>query len=122
MAATAQPFVDGLEAHVLRYQQCTGCARAQHLARSACAWCGSVQLQWSDASGHGKVVAASVVTRAPSDAFRALAPYTLVLVELAEGSRVMGHAEAGTSIGDAVAAGYFVHDGRTLLRFGAASG
>ena len=122
MAATAQPFVDGLAAHTLRYQQCTGCSRAQHLARTACAWCGSTDLQWRDASGHGKVVAASVVTRAPSDSFRALVPYTLVLVELAEGSRVMGHADAGTAIGDAVAAGYFAHDGRTLLRFHAARG
>ena len=89
----------------------------QRLARYACARCGSDRLQWLDAGGTGSVYAVSEVARAPSQSFRALVPYTLVLVELDEGARVMGHAEPGVVIGDLVAAGFFVHDGSPLLRF-----
>ena len=59
----------------------------------------------------------TIVARAPSDAFRALAPYTLVVVEMEEGARVMGHAVPGVRIDDPVAANYFVHQGQTSIRF-----
>ena len=51
------------------------------------------------------------------DDFRALAPYTLVIVELDEGPRLMGHADASIDIGQRVRAGFFEHQNRTLLRF-----
>ncbi len=116
-ATTTHPFTDGLARGLLRYQRCADCGRAQTLTRLACAQCGSEHLAWHDAAGRGTVVAASVVSRAPSDAFRPLVPYTLVLVELAEGPRVMGHAMPGTEIGDTVKAGTFAHEQRQLLRF-----
>jgi uncharacterized OB-fold protein len=62
------------------------------------------------------------VTRAPSQAWRALVPYTIVIVELDEGPRLMGHAESGLAIGDRVEAGFFEFEGRTLLRFRAPGG
>jgi uncharacterized OB-fold protein len=111
------PFTAGLDHGLLRYQRCDDCGRAQTLTRLACAHCGSEHLAWHAATGHGIVVAASVVNRAPSDAFRPLVPYTLVLVELDEGPRVMGHAMPGTGIGDNVKAGTFAHEKRSLLRF-----
>jgi len=61
--------------------------------------------------------ATTVVTRAPSEEFRALAPYTIAIVELDEGPRLMGHARAGVAIGDRVVAGYFTFGGRNLVRF-----
>lgn len=117
MSTADHPFTSGLASGVVRYQRCADCGRAQSLTRLACTYCGSRRLDWQDAGGEGTVVAASVVSRAPSDAFRALAPYTLVLVELAEGPCVMGHAAAGIAIGDRVTAGTFVHGERHLLRF-----
>lgn len=116
-APTTHPFTDGLAHGLLRYQRCEDCGRAQTLTRLACAQCGSERLAWHDAQGSGTVVAASVVSRAPSDAFRPLVPYTLVLVELDEGPRVMGHAMPGTTIGAHVKAGTFAHEKRSLLRF-----
>jgi uncharacterized OB-fold protein len=44
-------------------------------------------------------------------------PYTLVLVDLDEGARLMGHADPGVAIGARVSAGFFEHDGRRLVRF-----
>ena len=114
----AAPFTDGLREGVLRYQQCTACGNAQTLARYACQHCGERgALHWCDAASAATVCAVTVVARAPSDEFRALAPYTLVIVQLAEGPRLMGHATPGVRIGDRVSAGFFDHCGRTLVRF-----
>ena len=56
---------------------------------------------------------------APTEEFKALVPYDLVLVDLAEGARVMGHATPGLAIGDAVRADVFRVGERNLLRFSA---
>jgi uncharacterized OB-fold protein len=111
------PFVEGLDRGELRYQSCLACGAAQTLPRYACRKCGSPRLAWRTASGRGTVYAVTVVMRAPSDDFRALAPYTLAVVELDEKARLMGHAEPGVAIGDAVAADFFKHGERTLVRF-----
>lgn len=113
----AAPFTEGLAQGLIRYQRCSACGGAQTLARYACQHCGHGALQWHDAAGTGTVRAATVVARAPSDEFRPLAPYTLVLVQLDEGPRLMAHAAPGVCIGDAVRAGFFTHNGRTLVRF-----
>ncbi|SEK16245.1 hypothetical protein SAMN05216567_12742 [Variovorax sp. OK605] len=117
MNALAAPFVEGLARHELRYQRCTGCGHAQTLARYACAACGSTRLEWKAAAGMATVHAVTVVARAPSDEFRALAPYTLVLVTLDEGPRLMAHAAPGVRIGERVSAGFFAHAGHVLVRF-----
>ena len=112
------PFTEGLEKEVLRYQRCTACGHPQTLARYACQQCGAAEsLTWNEASGNGTVRAATVVSRAPSDDFRALAPYVLVIVELEEGPRLMGHAQADVKIGTRVKATFFKHLERTLVRF-----
>ncbi len=111
------PFTDGLRQGVVRYQRCAACGHAQTLARHACQRCGHEDLRWHDAAGTATVRAATVVARAPSDDFRPLAPYTLVIAELDEGPRLMGHALPGVRIGQRVRAGFFEHQGRALLRF-----
>lgn len=116
------PFVEGLREGRLRYQRCCSCGCPQTLQREACTSCGDLQLEWKDASGHGVVHAVTVVWRAPSDSFRPLVPYTLVLVTLAEGPRVMGHGSPGLQIGQPVVASYFAHDGTNLLRFSTPTG
>lgn len=114
----AAPFTDGLRAGLLRYQQCTACGGAQTLARYACQHCGERgALQWREAAGGATVCAVTEVVRAPSDEFRALAPYTLVIAQLDEGPRLMAHAQPGVRIGERVQAGFFEHQGRVLVRF-----
>lgn len=114
----AAPYTNGLREGVLRYQHCGACGGAQTLARYACQNCGARgALHWRDAAGTGSVYAVTEVARAPSDAFRALAPYTLVIVQLDEGPRLMGHAASGVRIGERVRAGFFEHQGASLIRF-----
>ncbi len=111
------PYVEGLDEGKVRYQACTACGAVQTLPRYACRSCGSRSLEWRDSKGRGCVYAVTVVVRAPSDDFRPLAPYTLVLVDLDEGARLMAHAGAGAAIGDRVIADFFKHGERTLVRF-----
>ena len=113
----ARPFVEGLARGELRYQLCMKCGAAQKLARYACRACGATGLAWKVSAGSGTVFATSVVSRAPAEAYKPLVPYTLVLVDLDEGARLMGHAEPGIVIGERVRAGFFEHDGRRLIRF-----
>ena len=113
----AQPYLDGLTHHQIRFQHCTTCGYAQTFAHDACQHCGAESLVWKTSSGRGRIYAATIVARAPSDAFRPLAPYTLVVVEMQEGARIMGHAVPGVQIDDPVVASFFIHQGQTLIRF-----
>jgi uncharacterized OB-fold protein len=113
----SQPFVDGLKQHRIQIQRCKHCHAVLTLARYACTECGSDSLEWFTSAGTGTVYARTIVSRAPSDLYRPLAPYTLVIVELDEGSRLMGHAKPGVEIGQRVKTGFFEHAGMTLIRF-----
>ena len=115
--ATDTPFSQGLAAGRLRYQRCQACGAALTGQRYACTHCASTRLAWCDAAGTGAVYAVSTVHRAPTEAFRALVPYTLVLVDLDEGPRVMAHGAPGLVIGERVAAQPMQVDAQPLIRF-----
>ncbi len=117
VSALASPFIAGVAQGILRYQFCLDCGASQSLARYACHQCRSSRLEWRDARGLGTVFALTEITRAPSDSFRALVPYTLLLVTLDEGARLMAHGRAPLKIGDRVVARFFVHDDQPLIIF-----
>ncbi|KUH69818.1 hypothetical protein AU184_08820 [Mycolicibacterium novocastrense] len=56
-------------------------------------------MQERTSGGAGCICASTVVYRAPSDEFKPLVPYAIVLVDLDDGPRVMGHAAAGLTVG-----------------------
>lgn len=113
----ARPFIQALARKQLLHQRCNACSRVQSLARALCHHCHSDRLAWEHSAGTGIVEAVSRIDRAPSPQFRELVPYTLVIVAMAEGHRLMGHAQPGLAIGEPVTAGFFEHDSRTLIRF-----
>jgi uncharacterized OB-fold protein len=88
----------------LAYQHCPDCARTWYFRRGFCPYCGSERAETREASGRGTVYAATLVTRAPSEALRALAPYRILLVDADEGFRLMAHGAPDLAIGDAVKA------------------
>jgi uncharacterized OB-fold protein len=98
-------------------QRCAGCAHVWYFRRGFCPACGREAPESFAAGGQGTVHAATVVHRAPDDAYRALAPYGLVLVELDEGPRMMAHAPADLAIGDRVVLGFREIAGRPLPYF-----
>ena len=106
ITAETRPYWEGCAAGELRYQWCAACRRAQFYPRVACARCGGRALEWRRSAGRGVVHAVTVVHRAPSAAFRADVPYTIALVDLDEGFRMManvvGTAPETVAIGDRV--------------------
>ncbi|BBK32235.1 hypothetical protein EDC65_1033 [Stella humosa] len=117
MEPLARHFWDGCAAGELRLRRCTSCDTWQTFPREFCTACGSTSLQWRRAAGTGTVHAATLVTRAPSDAFRPLVPYAILLVDLDEGVRMMAHGMPGLAIGQRVAVTFLAHEGRHLPRF-----
>lgn len=73
----------------LRYQRCGACGHAQAGASPFCVRCGQAALSGHEAGGGAQVASVTVVHRAPSEAFRAQVPYTLVLVDADEGFRML---------------------------------
>ena len=73
----------------LCFQRCTRCERWRHLPRMMCPDCGSDAWTWQPSSGRGRLFSWTVSHRAPHPAFAAEVPYTVALVELEEGVRMV---------------------------------
>ena len=69
------------------------------------------------ASGAGTVYATSLVCRAATPETRAHVPYNIVLVDTAEGFRMMAHGDNDLAIGDEVTASYRPFAGRLVPYF-----
>jgi uncharacterized OB-fold protein len=99
------------------YQSCAGCGTAQYFRRGFCAACGSTDLTEKRASGKGIVYATSIVMRAATPETRAHVPYNIVLVDAAEGFRMMAHGANDLRVGDFVSAHFTQFAGRLVPYF-----
>ena len=73
----------------LCFQRCRTCGKWRHLPRPMCAQCQSLDWQWDESSGRGKVYSWTV-TRAPfHPAFADFVPYVVLVVEMDEGIRLV---------------------------------
>lgn len=99
------------------YQRCGSCSSVWYFRREFCPACGSAAPQPLASAGRGTVHAGTLVHRAPSDEFRALAPYRVVLVDVDEGFRMMGHGHESLAIGDRVRCRFEQLAGRLLPFF-----
>lgn len=105
-----------------RIQHCRSCRQHQFYPRLVCMHCGSVDLAWVQPSGRGEIHAVSIVNRSAEKG----GPYNVVLVDLAEGprmmSRVEGLASEAVCIGLAVQARIAAGPGGPCVVFDAATG
>ncbi|MEP7057430.1 MAG: OB-fold domain-containing protein [Caldimonas sp.] len=99
------------------FQHCDACRHAWYFRRGFCPQCGATAPATRTSAAAGTVHATTLVHRAPTDEFRAAAPYRIVLVDVAEGFRMMGHGDAALAIGDAVRGRVCTIAGRTLPYF-----
>jgi uncharacterized OB-fold protein len=88
------------------FQACASCGHVWYFRRAFCPACGSTGPRDMPSAALGVVHADTLVHRAPTDEFRALAPYRIVLVDLDEGFRMMGHGAPDLAIGDRVRCGF----------------
>jgi uncharacterized OB-fold protein len=79
----------------LHFQRCGGCGHTWYFQRDFCPACGNAHPELLPADGRGTLYASTLVHRAPSEEFKPLVPYGIVLVDMREGFRVMGHGEPG---------------------------
>lgn len=87
--ADTQRYWQGLQEGRLLLQHCLRCTHVQLYQQAFCRACGSDRLEHRAASGRARVHSFSVVHRAPGPAFRNDTPYAVLLVELAEGPRMI---------------------------------
>jgi uncharacterized protein len=104
-------------AETITYQSCAACGTLQYFRRSFCATCGVPDLEEKRASGKGTVYATSLVCRAATPETRAHVPYNIVLVDTAEGFRMMAHGDIDLAIGDQVTARFAPFAGRLVPYF-----
>jgi uncharacterized OB-fold protein len=73
----------------LEIQYCRACARHQFYPRRFCTRCLSVQLDWVQASGRGRIYTYTVCHVAAHPAFESRVPYAIGMIELDENVRML---------------------------------
>lgn len=79
------PFFDAAARDELAIRRCRDCGQRLAPEAGACTACRGTDLEWTAATGEGRLVTWTVVERAPNPAFADVVPYTVGVVELAEG-------------------------------------
>jgi hypothetical protein len=82
-------FWESIKNHQLVFQRCEECGTWVHPPRPACPKCGSFEKEWAPSSGKGVVYSRVTYRESPDPAFKA--PYSVVLVELEEGVRIISN-------------------------------
>jgi uncharacterized OB-fold protein len=70
-------------------QRCPSCAALRYFPAAVCPKCLAEGGDWQPLSGRGRLYACTTVERAPSARFAGEVPYTIALIDLDEGPRVM---------------------------------
>lgn len=86
-----EKFWDAARKHILLIQRCGDCGHNQFFPQSSCRSCLSENTKWVEASGTGKIYSYTIIHRPPSVSFEEDAPYTVALIELDEGVRMMSN-------------------------------
>jgi uncharacterized OB-fold protein len=112
-------FWEGLRAHRLLVQRCGACRALRFPPLPACPDCGRREREVVEAKGEGRLYSWITVQRALSDEWKAEVPYTVGVVELAAGCRVLARIEPAAELrADAPLRAFFVdHPEWTELRF-----
>lgn len=116
-------FWDGARAHELRLQRCRPNRHVWHPPSGVCPECHAEEYEWVASRGRGVLHTWTTVHHAVHPAVADKLPYTVVLVDLDEGPRVVSlYRGAGDPvIGDAVAVRFEDYEEITLPVFGPAN-
>jgi uncharacterized protein len=119
-------YFEGLRRHELVYQRCDSCQRVLFPLRQVCTGCSGESLSLETSSGKGTLYSFTTQHRPSHPFFAEDVPYTLVLVDMAEGFRVFANLVEGSeddiAVGSSLEAVFDdVDSDLTLLRFRPAS-
>jgi uncharacterized OB-fold protein len=82
-------FWEGINKHELVFQKCKQCGAWIHPPRPTCPSCRSFEREWARSSGKGTVYSWVTYLESPHPAFKA--PFSVVLVELEEGLKLISN-------------------------------
>lgn len=86
----SRPFWEGCNEEKLLLQRCAGCQNVFYYARRLCPSCGGGELAWEPSAGRGCVYSLSEVhVPFQGPAWASQVPYTVLLVDLDEGPRML---------------------------------
>jgi uncharacterized OB-fold protein len=85
----SQPFWDGANQHKLLLKMCTKCGKIDHPPYLYCTECWAEEHEWVEASGKGTLYALTTVMLGAPLEFTEDIPYTIAMVDLAEGPRML---------------------------------
>ncbi len=91
MSSVANPFWEATKQKKLLLQWCARCERPIHYPREFCPHCLSTELAWRESSGHGTIYAVSVMHKPGNPMMTDRVPYTVVLVDLDDGVRLLSN-------------------------------
>ena len=89
MNADSRFFWEGVEKGELRIQRCTACGRLRHPPRPMCPACRSLEWDHVVSGGRGEIYSFVVHHHPPVFGFET--PFAIALVELEEGTRIVGN-------------------------------
>jgi len=83
------PFWEGLAQGEVRLQKCGSCGAHQYPAESFCYACGAQSPSWVKVRGEGTIYSFIVVHQQYHKAFQQFLPYTVAIVQMDEGPRML---------------------------------
>lgn len=89
----SREFWAGIKSHQILVQKCSSCGLLRFYPRILCPECLSDQFQWIPCSGKGRIYSHTTVYRPPLPAFEEFVPYTIALIDLEEGIRILSRVE-----------------------------
>jgi uncharacterized OB-fold protein len=104
ITALTAPFWEAASQGRLIIQHCDDCGESVFYPRPVCPHCWSDWLRWKDASGSGRLKSFSVIHKPGHPGWQPIAPFTVGLVELAEGPTMLSFihepADGNLTVGD----------------------
>jgi uncharacterized OB-fold protein len=85
------PFWEGTKAHKLLLPRCNACGQFWFPPSARCVHCLSSDFSWIESGGQGRIYSFVVFHRVYHPAFEQDVPYTVAIVELDEGVRVLAN-------------------------------
>ena len=83
------PFWNGLAQGEVRLQQCGQCRAHQYPAETFCYACGAQKMSWVKVAGEGAIYSFTVVHQQYHKVFKEFLPYTVAVVQMDEGPRML---------------------------------
>lgn len=86
-----RPFWEATKQNALKLQKCLDCGQFRYPAARICPFCHSMNDEWIEVSGRGRVYTWTVFHQVYHPAFKDDAPYNVAIIKLDEGPQLISN-------------------------------